>query len=129
MATRSALRTPSSRTAMGALLGVAMGMANALGYLVVMLLSRPLGPGEFGGYTALSTYGVLLAIPAGVFQVVVARRLSGDDPQGPTSAIRPALLIGLGCFAVTAAISPRSHAGSTFRRSGRQCCSAECSCR
>ncbi|WP_325549226.1 oligosaccharide flippase family protein [Flexivirga sp.] len=91
---------------MGALLGVAMGMANALGYLVVMLLSRPLGPGEFGGYTALSTYGVLLAIPAGVFQVVVARRLSGDDPEGPTSAIRPALLIGLGCFAVTAALSP-----------------------
>ncbi|GGB33585.1 hypothetical protein GCM10011492_25250 [Flexivirga endophytica] len=91
---------------MGALLGVAMGMANALGYLVVVLLSRPLGPGEFGGYTALSTYGVLLAIPAGVFQVVVARRLSGDDPEGPTSAIRPALLTGLVCFAVTAALSP-----------------------
>lgn len=91
---------------MGALLGVAMGMANALGYLVVMLLSRPLGPGEFGGYTALSTYGVLLAIPAGVFQVVVARRLSGDDPEGPTSAIRPALLIGVGCFVVTAVLSP-----------------------
>lgn len=91
---------------MGALLGVAMGMANALGYLVVMLLSRPLGPGEFGGYTALSTYGVLLAIPAGVFQVVVARRLSGDDPDRPTSALRPALLVGAGLFAATAAISP-----------------------
>jgi O-antigen/teichoic acid export membrane protein len=90
---------------MGALLGVAMGMANALGYLVVMLLSRPLGPGEFGGYTALSTYGVLLSIPAGVFQVVVARRLSGDDPHAPTSAIRPALLIGLCCFAATALLS------------------------
>lgn len=91
---------------MGALLGVCMGMANALGYLVVMLLSRPLGPGEFGGYTALSTYGVLLAIPAGVFQVVVARRLSGDDPEQPTSAIRPAVLTGIGCFVVTAALSP-----------------------
>lgn len=91
---------------MGALLGIAMGMANALGYLVVMLLSRPLGPGEFGGYTALSTYGVLLAIPAGVFQVVVARRLSGDDPEEPTSAIRPALLTGLTAFVVTAALSP-----------------------
>lgn len=91
---------------MGALLGVAMGMANALGYLVVMLLSRPLGPGEFGGYTALSTYGVLLAIPAGVFQVVVARRLSGDDPEQPTSAVRPALFTGAGCFAVTGALSP-----------------------
>ncbi|RNI24590.1 hypothetical protein EFY87_02415 [Flexivirga caeni] len=83
-----------------------MGMANALGYVVVMLLSRPLGPGEFGGYTALSTYGVLLSIPAGVFQVVVARRLSGDDPAEPTSALRPALFVGCGCFVVTAAISP-----------------------
>lgn len=91
---------------MGALLGVAMGMANALGYLVVMLLSRPLGPGEFGGYTALSTYGVLLAIPAGVFQVVVARRLSGDDPHEPTSAIRPAFCIGICGCALTALISP-----------------------
>jgi len=83
-----------------------MGMANALGYAVVMLLSRPLGPGEFGGYTALSTYGVLLAIPAGVFQVVVARRLSGEDPEEPTSALRPALTVGGGCFAITAVISP-----------------------
>jgi len=83
-----------------------MGMANALGYVVVMLLSRPLGPGEFGGYTALSTYGVLLAIPAGVFQVVVARRLSGQDPQEPTSAVRPAVAVGGSCFAVTALISP-----------------------
>nr|WP_279672362.1 oligosaccharide flippase family protein [Flexivirga meconopsidis] len=88
-----------------------MGMSNVLGYLVVMLLSRPLGPAEFGGYTALSTYGVLLSIPAGVFQVVVARRLSGHDGRAgaasaATSGIGPALLVGAGCFVVTAAISP-----------------------
>nr|WP_281358952.1 oligosaccharide flippase family protein [Flexivirga aerilata] len=95
-----------------------MGLSNVLGYLVVMLLSRPLGPAAFGGYTALSTYGVLLSIPAGVFQVVVARRLSGNDSNHTnnsthgdtgnpaTSAIGPALLIGAGCFVLTAAIAP-----------------------
>lgn len=102
----TARRAPSSATAMGALLGISMGMANALGYVVVMLLSRPLGPAEFGGYTALSTYGVLLAIPAGVFQVVVARRLAGDDPEQPTSALRPAVFIGLTGCVFTALISP-----------------------
>ncbi|MBB2891366.1 oligosaccharide flippase family protein [Flexivirga oryzae] len=106
MTVRSALRSPSSGTALGALLGVSMGMANALGYVVVMLLSRPLGPGEFGGYTALSTYGVLLAIPAGVFQVVVARRLSGTDSEEPTSALRPAIFTGLAGASFTAVISP-----------------------
>lgn len=85
-----------------------MGLSNLLGYLMVLLLTRTLGPADFGGYTALSTYGVLLAIPAGAFQVVVARRLAGRD--GPaaerTSGVLPALLLGLIFFAVTAAASP-----------------------
>ncbi|TWE12627.1 lipopolysaccharide biosynthesis protein [Rudaeicoccus suwonensis] len=108
-------RKPAPTALKGAVLGVAMGMSNALGYLVVMLLSRPLGPAEFGGYTALSTYGVLLAIPAGVFQVVVARRLSrraGDaDGSGAgsdalqTTGLAPAAVLGVAFFAVTAAIS------------------------
>ncbi len=42
-------------TMLGALLGVAMGLSNALGYLLVVLLSRTLGPEDFGGYTALTT--------------------------------------------------------------------------
>jgi len=85
-----------------------MGSANVLGYVMVLLLSRSLGPSDFGGYTALSTYGVMLAIPAGAFQVVVARRLSGRDDEGldRTSGLRLALLTGLGLFAVTCAISP-----------------------
>lgn len=107
-------RKPAPIAIKGAVLGVAMGMSNALGYLVVMLLSRPLGPAEFGGYTALSTYGVLLAIPAGVFQVVAARRLSrgsrnvsagATKDAAATTGLVPAAGLGVAFFAVTAAVS------------------------
>ncbi len=101
--------TGSGRTsaALGLLLGLAMGAANVLGYVMVLILSRSLGPADFGGYTALSTYGVLLAIPAGALQVVVARRIAARA-RGiePTTGLRPALVTGLGLWAVTAAASP-----------------------
>lgn len=85
-----------------------MGLSNLIGYLVVLLLTRSLGPADFGGYTALSTYGVLLAIPAGAFQVVVARRLAGRDglPGERTSGTTTALALGGAFLALTAAASP-----------------------
>lgn len=55
-------------------LGLAMGLANVMGYVFVALVSASLGPADFGGFSALNTYGVLLAMPAGAFQVVIARR-------------------------------------------------------
>ena len=83
------------------LLGVAMGVANLLGYIVVMALSRPLGPAQFGGYAALSTFGVVLAIPAGAFQVLIASRVRPRDGSAgataaelPTSGLRAAGLVG-----------------------------------
>ncbi len=91
--------------ALGAVLGLAMGFSNLLGYLMVLLLTRSLGPADFGGYTALSTYGVLLAIPAGAFQVVVARRVTGDT-QERTSGLSSALLLGAGTFAITCLLAP-----------------------
>lgn len=106
----SASTSPGSgRTsaALGLLLGLAMGGANVLGYVMVLVLSRALGPADFGGYTALSTYGVLLAIPAGALQVVVARRISGRARGiDATTGLRPALLTGAGLWVVTAAASP-----------------------
>lgn len=89
---------------LGAGLGVAMGLSNALGFLFVLVLSRPLGPADFGGYSALSTYGVLLAIPAGAFQVLVARHLAA--PVAGSSALRPALVIGSGLAAATCVLAP-----------------------
>lgn len=90
---------------LGALLGVAMGVSNALGYLLVLLLSRTLGPADFGGYSALSTFGVLLAIPAGAFQVVVARRVAGGISHEVTSGLRMAIGISSVLFAGTALAS------------------------
>lgn len=93
-----------ARPWLGMLLGVAMGLGNLIGYLVVLLLSRSLGPADFGGYTALSTYGVLLAIPAGAFQVAIARRVSvGVDA---TTGIALAAGIGLALWALTCLAAP-----------------------
>ncbi len=101
-------RSHGSGAALGLLLGVAMGGANVLGYVMVLVLSRALGPADFGGYTALSTYGVILAIPAGAFQVIIARRLSRglDGDAQRTSGLRPALAAGATLLGVTAVASP-----------------------
>ncbi|MBD2760240.1 oligosaccharide flippase family protein [Yimella sp. cx-573] len=95
------------RQALSAVLGLAMGLSNLLGYLMVLLLTRTLGPADFGGYTALSTYGVLLAIPAGAFQVVIARRISSRAGEAHrTSGVLPAGVLGVALLAVTAAMAP-----------------------
>lgn len=94
-------RSPASTTVLGALLGIAMGLSNALGYLLVLLLSRTLGPADFGGYTALSTFGVLLAIPAGAFQVVIARRVAGEDQAELTTGLRLGTVVAIVLFAGT----------------------------
>ncbi|GAB3584098.1 lipopolysaccharide biosynthesis protein [Calidifontibacter terrae] len=100
--------TPSHRRrALSAALGLAMGLANLLGYLMVLLLTRSLGPADFGGYTALSTYGVLLAIPAGAFQVVIARRIgSRGNTQEATSGLALAATLGGTFFLLTCALAP-----------------------
>ncbi|MBO1754065.1 oligosaccharide flippase family protein [Allobranchiibius sp. CTAmp26] len=87
---------------LGALLGVAMGVSNALGYLLVLMLSRTLGPEDFGGYSALSTFGVLLAIPAGAFQVVIARRVAASARHEVTTGLRLASGVSVVLFAATA---------------------------
>lgn len=89
-----------------AALGVAMGAANAIGYLVVLLLSRSLGAADFGGYSALSSYGVLLSIPAGAFQVIIARRVAVDRPGEVTSGLRATALLSAAAFALTLALTP-----------------------
>lgn len=94
---------PRRGALMGVLLGVSMGLANVLSYLFVVVLSRSLGPEDFGGYSAMSTYGILLTIPAGAFQVVVARHLASGVR---TSGVRLALAIGMTLAAGTALVSP-----------------------
>ncbi len=81
-----------------------MGISNALSFAVVVILARPLGPADFGAYAALTAYGILLAIPAGAFQVVVARTVA--DPTKPTTGWRLAMQIGVLLAGCTVLASP-----------------------
>lgn len=102
--------TPSSggatRPAAGssALLGIAMGVGNVLSYLFVLVLTRTLSTAEFGAYSAVITLGIVLVIPAGAFQVIVARRW--PDPALRTSGLRAAASTGLALTAATVIAAP-----------------------
>lgn len=91
-------------TASGAVLGITMALANALSYAFILILSRAFGPADFGAYSVLSSYGIVLSVPAGAFQVIVARHVS--DQESRVSGVRLALLIGTALAGVSIAASP-----------------------
>ena len=87
-----------------ALLGLGMGTASALGYLFVVILSRALGPADFGGFSSFNSIGLVLAIPAGAFQVIYASRVARRGAAA--FDLRLPLIVGVvGCLA-TVAFSP-----------------------
>lgn len=92
----------------GLLLGVAMGLANVMSYVFVALVSATLGPADFGGFSALNTYGVLLAMPAGAFQVVVARRQTRVHRDGDeqVTALATSAVVGVTLAAATIIAAP-----------------------
>lgn len=104
MASRTRRMLPTA----GLLLGVAMGLANVMGYVFVALVSATLGPADFGGYSALNTYGVLLAMPAGAFQVIVARRQTRThrDQHRHVNGLGSSLVVGIALAVLTIAIAP-----------------------
>ena len=77
---------PTGGAASGALLGLGMAGASALGYVFVVIISRALGPADYGGFSAFNSIGLVLAIPAGAFQVVYARRVAR---RGPPASVSP----------------------------------------
>ena len=81
-----------------------MAVANILSYVFVLIVSRALGPADFGGFSALSSYGIILAVPAGALQVIVARHVSGAPPQ--SRGVRTALVVGSGLAALTIVAAP-----------------------
>lgn len=81
-----------------------MGVASALGYVFVVILSRALGPADFGAFSSFNSIGLVLSIPAGAFQVLYASRIARRGPAA--FDLRLPLLVGvLGCL-VTVALSP-----------------------
>lgn len=89
-------------------LGLAMGLANVMGYVFVALVSASLGPADFGGFSALNTYGVLLAMPAGAFQVVIARRQTRAHREADrqVTGLTTSATVGIVLAAATIATAP-----------------------
>ena len=55
-------------------LGLAVAVANVLGYAAVVIISASFGPAAFGAVGALTSLGVITGIPAGTLMVIVAGR-------------------------------------------------------
>ena len=87
-----------------ALLGLGMGTASALGYVFVVILSRALGPADFGGFSSFNSIGLVLAIPAGAFQVIYASRVARRGAEA--FDLRLPLLVGVSGALATVAFSP-----------------------
>ena len=100
-----ATRGPSdSGQAGGWALGVCMGVSNILGYIFVLIVSRALGPADFGAFTAVNNTAMLISLPASAFQVVVAaHQARGHEHR---SGIGLAWLVGGALSVVTLVISP-----------------------
>lgn len=88
----------------GWLLGVCMGLSNVLGYAFVLIVSRSLGPADFGAFSAVNNTAIFLSLPASAFQVVVAAHQARGHAH--RSGIGLALLVGGALMLVTAALSP-----------------------
>lgn len=80
-------------------LGIAMGLANAVGYAFVLLVSHALGRENFGAFGSLNSIALLLAIPAGAFQVVTARHVARPERGG--TGLSQAVTVALGLTLAT----------------------------
>ena len=100
--TQATSEAPSGRG--GVVLAVAMGLGNLLSYVFVLILTRALGPAGFGAYSALITLGIVLVIPAGALQVVIARRWA--HPSLRSSGLGLAVRVGVALSVATMLASP-----------------------
>jgi len=64
------------------LLLVALGLLNGSNYLFHIAVSRQLGPSEYGALAALLAVAMVLSVPFGVVQTVVAQRTASLRPVG-----------------------------------------------
>ena len=89
---------------------VGTSVANVASYGYHVLVSRNLGPTDYGATAAILGVGVVAGIPAAAMQYAVARRVAdGDDDAGRAAtggALRLGLTAGLLAAAVIAVASP-----------------------
>jgi glycosyltransferase involved in cell wall biosynthesis/O-antigen/teichoic acid export membrane protein len=82
---------------------VALGSLNGSSYLLHVVLSRLLGPTAYGALAALLALMMVLSVPIGVVQTIVARRvaaLRGAGLSAEASAVGPETVKGLTGIAV-----------------------------
>lgn len=93
-------------------LGAAIAVANLLAYAFTLLLTRALGPADFGAFYAINSTALILAIPTGALQIVVARRFATATDSG----LRLALTVGVALFGLGLVVAPLAawafHVGS-----------------
>jgi O-antigen/teichoic acid export membrane protein len=82
--------------------GMALGIANVLGYVFTLILTRALGPEQFGAFAAVNTLGLVLAIPIGTLQIIVGRRAPGHGIPG----LRLGFAVGLVLLALGLVATP-----------------------
>lgn len=84
-----------SRARSTALFGAASVLANAMGYVVTVLLVRGLSPDEFGAMGALLALGIIGTIPYTAVQLSVSRQASDARTRGARLSLPRALAFGL----------------------------------
>jgi O-antigen/teichoic acid export membrane protein len=92
---RSVSVPASSRVGSTALFGVASVVANAMGYVLSVLLARGLSPDEFGAMGALLALGIIGTIPYTAVQLSVSRRATDALLRGERVSRGRALMLGL----------------------------------
>lgn len=96
------------------LLFAALTFANFSNYLFHVVISRMLGPAAYGALGALLSAFILISVPAGALQVVVAKRLSilrarEDEPEAGRflrSMLGAGILVAMGSGIFIAAWGP-----------------------
>lgn len=98
-----------SRVRSTAVFGVASVVANAMGYVLSVLLARGLTPDDFGAMGALLALGVIGTIPYTAVQLSVSRRATDARGRGERvsrgSALRLGLVVGLALCAGFVAVA------------------------
>lgn len=89
------------------LLGVSTTTANLLGYAFAIVLSRSLGPADFGALAALLAAGLIGSIPGVALQLAVARSAAtGSEAAEVTRWLRIALATGVLLMLATWVLAP-----------------------
>jgi O-antigen/teichoic acid export membrane protein len=88
-----------------AIVGIGLLVSQVIAMLQMLVVSRILGPEQFGAFGALAVILLLGSTAMAAIQVVIARHVASGQADRHVGAW-PVLLVGLATFGLTAAVSP-----------------------